>query len=144
MKIKEAIWKWLTSGNAEATKAQEAALPDDPIHYCSMCGAPETDVNLIIRGTNEHYICDRCASMIHYQMGELYKYADDIKAKDEAKKEGPKSIIIPTPHEIKEYLDHYVINQDDAKIKLSVAIYNHYKRVYQYEDNIDIENQMQF
>lgn len=111
------------------------------VHYCCMCGAPETDVNLIIRGGGNNYICDRCASMIHYQMSELYRYAEDLK-KEEAQEEEvdeEEIVHVPTPHQIKEYLDDYVIGQDEAKVKLSVAVYNHYKRVYQNETDVDIE-----
>lgn len=119
-------------------KSKQSELPDDPIHYCCMCGAPETDVNLIIRGGGNNYICDRCASMIHYQMDELYKYANELKSAEQSTSES--TLNIPTPHEIKDYLDQYVIGQDDAKIKLAVAVYNHYKRIAQTtEDDIDIE-----
>lgn len=137
-KLKTALWNWLTKDNYEAEQFREQLLPNDPIHYCSMCGAPETEVNLIIKGADDTYICEKCGAMIHYQMSELYKYADEIKKKEQSAKQ-PETVVIPTPHEIKEYLDKFVINQDDAKIKLSVAIYNHYKRVYQLNDNVDIE-----
>ena len=109
------------------------------VHYCCMCGAPETDVNLIIRGADNNYICDKCASMIHYQMTELYKYADNLKAAEQKHNNEELFVTVPTPHEIKEYLDQYVIGQEDAKIKLSVAVYNHYKRIYQQQNDIDIE-----
>ena len=46
---------------------QHNGTSDNVVHYCCMCGAPETDVNLIIRGQGGNYICDRCSSMIHYQ-----------------------------------------------------------------------------
>ena len=120
----------------------EEELEEQKKKHCCMCGAPEDQVNLIIRGggNGENYICDRCASMIHYQMTELYKYAEELKAKDKAlENPEPEIINVPTPHQIKEYLDDYIIGQDEVKIKISTAVYNHYKRVYQNEDDVDIE-----
>lgn len=120
----------------------EEELEEQKKKHCCMCGAPEDQVNLIIRGggNGENYICDRCASMIHYQMTELYKYAEELKAKDKAiENPEPEIISVPTPHQIKEYLDDYIIGQDEVKIKISTAVYNHYKRVYQNEDDVDIE-----
>lgn len=116
-------------------REQKEAMP--PVRTCCMCGAPETDVHLIIRGEDNHYICDRCATMIHYQLEQTYKYADTVQQQENETED--EYVDVPVPHEIKKYLDQYVIGQDEAKIRLSVAAYNHYKRIYQQEDNVDIE-----
>lgn len=127
---------------------QEDEVED--VHCCCICGVPETEVNMVIRSNNDQYICEKCASMIHFQIDEINKYTDevnqmmadtDVMSQSKGKKEPKKNIkdLVPTPHEIKEYLDEYVIGQDEAKIKLSVAVYNHYKRVYQKEDETNIE-----
>ena len=134
MKISKRIKDLFYKDNADQ---QEQKI--DGLHCC-ICGAPESDVNLIIRGGGGNYVCDRCASMIRFQMNELYKYLDETKEADEKKEDqtSVNKVNIPTPKEIKEYLDEYVIGQDDAKRKLAIAVYNHYKRIYQPEDDIEI------
>ena len=124
----------------------------DDVHCCCICGVPETEVNMVIRSNNGQYICEKCASMIHFQIDEITKYADEVNQmmdeqtelaqhQEQPKKDPIKNIkdVVPTPHEIKKYLDEYVIGQEQAKIKLSVAVYNHYKRLFQKEDETDIE-----
>ena len=98
---------------------------------CSFCGKTQGQVKRILSGP-EAYICnecvDLCSTLVHedmYDMGE-----DSLQA--------PESL--PTPKEIKEYMDGYIIGQDEAKIALSVAVYNHYKRIY-YGDSSDVELQ---
>ena len=84
---------------------------------CSFCGRKDSEVGLLITGI-EGCICDECASQA----------IDIVSANRVAKKpEGLKDL--PKPKEIKEYLDQYVIGQDDAKKAMSVAVYNHYKRL---------------
>lgn len=112
--------------------------PQKPVAtYCCMCGAPDSDVNLIVKGGDDNFLCEHCAASIYFQMGELYKYADELRA--EMSEDKTETVSVPTPHEIKTFLDKYVIGQDDAKVKLSVAVYNHYKRIYQDTDDVDIE-----
>lgn len=124
----------------------------DDVHCCCICGVPETEVNMVIRSNNGQYICEKCASLIHFQIDEINKYADEVnqmlaeqtglvQPQEQPKKESKKNIkdIVPTPHEIKEFLDEYVIGQDQAKIKLAVGVYNHYKRIFQKQDETDIE-----
>ena len=129
---------------------EEDATEEPAEKCCCICGAPESVVNMIIRGNGEHYICEKCASLIHSQISEINRYTQDLEATAEAtrrmleqpvQEQKKKSIkdLVPTPHEIKEFLDEYVIGQDEAKIKLSVAVYNHYKRIHQKEDDTDIE-----
>ena len=133
----------------EAT--EEDADGEDNVNYCCICGAPEGEVNMLIRSSlGNQYICEKCAMMIHEQITEIEKYNQDLEnIEEETKKmleqtlapQKKKSIkeLVPTPHEIKDFLDEYVIGQDAAKIKLSVAVYNHYKRINQKEDDTDIE-----
>lgn len=138
--------------NNENNSEESSENKEDNEDYCCICGAPSSAVNMIIRACGEQYICEKCASLIHAQMDEINKYNNDLEkiaeetqkmldapAKKEKEKSKPIRELVPTPHEIKEYLDEYVIGQDQAKIKLSVAVYNHYKRIYQKEDDTDIE-----
>ena len=84
---------------------------------CSFCGRSDKEVSLLISGVNG-YICDECAGEAFRVVQEHKKSTTSFDRKD-----------LPKPHEIKAYLDQYVIGQDDAKIALSVAVYNHYKRL---------------
>lgn len=120
----------------------------EEVHCCCICGVPETEVNMVIRSNNNQYICEKCASLIHFQIDEINKYTDEVNQMmaeqtemAQPKNEPKKNIkeVVPTPHEIKEYLDEYVIGQDQAKIKLAVAVYNHYKRIIQKDDETNIE-----
>ena len=95
---------------------------------CSFCGKKRHDVRKLIAGPNS-YICNECVSISHKIINEDYDTAPDMELED-----------IPTPQEIKDYLDEYVISQDKAKITLSVASYNHYKRANNpVVDGVDIE-----
>lgn len=105
---------------------------------CSFCGRDESQVNLIISGLHG-FICDDCAK-------QAYEIAESTGAYGNAaanKKSTDAFTLqeIPKPRKIKEYLDQYVIGQDDAKRFLSVAVYNHYKRLQQHidDDGVEIE-----
>ena len=105
---------------------------------CSFCGRDESQVNLIISGLHG-FICDNCAK-------QAYEIAESAGAYGSAaanKKSTDAFTLkeIPKPRKIKEYLDQYVIGQDDAKRFLSVAVYNHYKRLQQHidDDGVEIE-----
>ncbi|MCQ2111719.1 MAG: ATP-dependent Clp protease ATP-binding subunit ClpX [Bacteroidaceae bacterium] len=89
---------------------------------CSFCGRSGSEVNLMITGLNA-CICDDCAREANRVVLENSKSQDSFKMNK-----------LPKPKEIKEYLDQYVIGQDDAKIAMSVAVYNHYKRL-EYESS---------
>ncbi len=98
---------------------------------CSFCGKRQEQVKRMLSGPNV-YICnecvDLCSSLLHE---DLYETADSFYHDPEK---------LPTPKEIKEYMDNYIIGQEDAKIALSVAVYNHYKRIYFHDDG-DVELQ---
>ena len=103
---------------------------------CSFCGRPEKDVRLLLTGLNG-YICDECAQQankIILQSGVLKNDLSDENSLPDMKN-------VPNPKEIKAYLDEYIIGQDEAKRYLSVAVYNHYKRLQQPEekDGVEIE-----
>lgn len=101
---------------------------------CNFCGRTEKEVRILITGLSG-YICDDCVR----QAGEILDSQAGFTKNDTAKKK--KKLTIPKPTEIKEYLDQYVIGQDEAKKYLSVAVYNHYKRLNQPEsdNNVEIE-----
>ena len=98
---------------------------------CSFCGKRQEQVNRIIAGPNVA-ICNECVELC---AGIL---RDDMSVAPSPSFELPDTL--PTPQEIKNYMDHYIIGQDDAKIALSVAVYNHYKRIY-FENSTDVELQ---
>ena len=99
---------------------------------CSFCGRSDREVKLLITGLNG-YICEDCAQQAYHIVQENLAQRS-AKAKNDS---GPKRI--PKPKEIKDYLDQYVIGQDEAKRYLSVAVYNHYKRLQQPEDQDGVE-----
>ena len=104
---------------------------------CSFCGRPSDMSEVLVPSAiGETYICAECIDQIHEMLGE---YRDDAKktAKAEAATDLNK---VPRPREINDFLNQYVIGQDSAKKYLSVAVYNHYKRIAQKEDDeVDIE-----
>jgi len=96
---------------------------------CSFCGKSQDEVTRLVEGPGV-YICDRC---IEFCSTLLF---DDEMPKKSKKKTAQKEFVLPKPQEIKEKLDQYVIGQDEAKKTLSVAVYNHYKRIFK---NVDSE-----
>ena len=102
---------------------------------CNFCGRSEREVKLLITGL-EGAICEDCAVQA-YQVVTANGYGPDSKRTN--KKYNKKSV--PKPKEIKDYLDQYIIGQDEAKRFLSVAVYNHYKRLQQpaTDDGVEIE-----
>ncbi len=105
---------------------------------CSFCGKTQDQVKKLIAGP-EVYICDECVELCNEILEEEFFEAKD---KDDSAKTGKgekEEAPIPKPHEIKEYLDKYIVGQDDAKKVLSVAVYNHYKRL-KHNKNNDADN----
>ena len=95
--------------------------PDDKVR-CSFCGKTQDQVRKLIAGSNNVFICDECIELcgeiLEEELGEQMDVQDEL---DE--------INLLKPKELKEFLDEYVIGQDEAKKVLSVAVYNHYKRI---------------
>lgn len=99
---------------------------------CSFCGRSETEVGFLITGLNG-CICDKCSQQAYEIVQEATRQegsVGELNLKD-----------LPKPKDIKDFLDQYVIGQDDAKRYLSVAVYNHYKRLLQQtgQDDVEIE-----
>ena len=105
---------------------------------CSFCGRSENEVRLLISGINGQ-ICESCVQQAYQIVNDNLSEAPADKKSKAAEK--PAALKVPKPKEIKEYLDQYVIGQDDAKRYLAVAVYNHYKRLQQPvdEDGVEIE-----
>ncbi len=101
---------------------------------CNFCGRSDHEVKLLISGING-YICDDCAQQAYQIVQESGQYSQ----KNEGTRKTKSTKRIPKPKEIKEFLDQYIIGQDDAKRYLSVAVYNHYKRLQQPEDKDGVE-----
>ena len=99
---------------------------------CSFCGKSQDEVTRLVEGPGV-YICDTCIEFCNSLL-----FADENVAKSHKKNKKAEEFVLPKPQEIKEQLDRYVIGQDEAKKTLSVAVYNHYKRIFKNTDN-DVE-----
>ncbi|MEN9742988.1 MAG: hypothetical protein RLZZ65_793 [Bacteroidota bacterium] len=101
---------------------------------CSFCGSPRSGVNMLIAGVNGH-ICDSCAN----QASKIVQ--EELAGSTETKQASAQGLNLLKPQEIKAHLDQYVIGQQDAKKVLSVAVYNHFKRLKQKtsENEVEIE-----
>ncbi len=112
----------------------------DPV--CSFCGEAPTGDNLLVPSPifGGAYICLDCVQRIDSMVKDLHNMEKAEASKSGSKKHaGKEDKKIPTPREICSFLDEYVIGQEDAKKYLSVAVYNHYKRLAQDKDDVDIE-----
>ncbi len=101
--------------------------------HCSFCGKSEHQVNRLIEGPGV-YICDECIEFC----SSLLDPEPVTRPAGKSRKKKEEEFILPKPIEIKEHLDEYVIGQDEAKITLAVAVYNHYKRIFR-SDKTDVE-----
>ena len=104
----------------------------DDVVRCSFCNKTQAQVRKLIAGPNGAYICDECIEVCAEIIEEELGY-DEITP-------GMEEINLLKPEEIKAFLDEYVIGQDEAKKVLSVAVYNHYKRILAGKD-LDVELQ---
>ena len=98
---------------------------------CSFCGRNKPETNLLIAGINAH-ICDKCIEQAHGIV------IEELKSSKSSKKLTG-DLILKKPKEIRAFLDQYVIGQDQTKKVMSVAVYNHYKRLMQQQDNDEVE-----
>ena len=103
-------------------------------NYCNFCGREDGNGLIFLAGI-DGFICNECVEQAHQVLQEMAE--NEQKRKNQALKKEE----LPKPHEIKEFLDQYVIGQDEAKRYLAVSVYNHYKRLMQVDkgDNVEIE-----
>ena len=97
---------------------------------CSFCGRKKAETDLLIAGMDAH-ICDKCIEQAH---GIVEEEISEAKTSSLSK-----DLVLKKPKEIKEFLDQYIIGQNETKKAMSVAVYNHYKRLLQTKDNDDVE-----
>jgi ATP-dependent Clp protease ATP-binding subunit ClpX len=101
------------------------------IEECSFCGRKKPETNLLIAGLNAH-VCDRCIEQAHAII------LEELKGTIELKKSSV-DLVLKKPKDIRAFLDQYVIGQDQTKKVMSVAVYNHYKRLMQLQHAEDVE-----
>ena len=99
---------------------------------CSFCGRKKPETNLLIAGINAH-VCDRCIEQAHGIV------LEELKSGGTAALKSATDLILKKPKEIRGFLDQYVIGQDQTKKVMSVAVYNHYKRLMQLQHEEDVE-----
>ena len=97
---------------------------------CSFCGRPKAETNILIAGVDAR-ICDHCVEQAHGIVIEEFKSQNESGLSDD--------VLLRKPQEIRAFLDQYVIGQDQTKKVLSVAVYNHYKRLLQVDLKNDVE-----
>ena len=101
---------------------------------CSFCGRPQEQVRKLIAGPSGAFICDECVDIC----AEIIE--EEMEEEEQAEYSPEQEINLLKPEEMKAFLDEYVIGQDNAKKVLSVAVYNHYKRILAGAD-LDVELQ---
>ena len=124
-----------------ATKGKKGGQSQEP--HCSFCGRGQSEVEVMFRGVDHANICNNCiddgfATMV--KAGVKVKATGVLSPKGAAAKSKAVSMSdVPKPKEIKEFLDKYVIGQDEAKRSIAVAVYNHYKRLSAAQGADDVE-----
>ena len=98
---------------------------------CSFCGKPQSEARRLIAGPGV-YICDECIELC------MSILEDENSLNTRKSSYSETSAVLPKPQEVKKQLDEYVSGQDEAKIALSVAVYNHYKRIYYGKDDVEL------
>ena len=99
---------------------------------CSFCGRKKPETNLLIAGVNAH-VCDRCIEQAHAIV------IEELKANGTVSLKSNSDLVLKKPKEIRAFLDQYVIGQEQTKKVMSVAVYNHYKRLMQLQHAEDVE-----
>ena len=107
----------------------DISTTDEKLLFCSFCGKNQNEVKKLIAGPSV-YICDECVSLCN----DIIK--EDLESKEAENSETKK---LPIPKEINSFLNDYVIGQEDAKKTLSVAVYNHYKKL----QNMDVDSEVE-
>lgn len=109
-----------------------------PEPHCSFCGKSRSQVRKLIQGPNGVFICDECVN----ECADIISEDDAAQYADE-KGEAPSAPIayLPTPHEIYDELSQYVMGQEDAKRSMSVAVYNHYRRIISGDDGTNADGE---
>ena len=103
--------------------------------FCSFCGKTRSQVSKLIAGPGGVYICDECVHACSDMIDEV-DHAGDVEAMDEVQETSLPIKNLPTPHEIYDELSQYVMGQEQAKRAMSVAVYNHYRRILSGNDEV--------
>ncbi|MDO4223746.1 MAG: ATP-dependent Clp protease ATP-binding subunit ClpX [Acinetobacter sp.] len=104
------------------------------VKHCSFCQKPRRAVKKLIAGGNGNYICNECVDACSQVLNDTAPTTQDVSWQEKA---------LPTPQELRATLDQYVIGQDLAKKTLSVAVYNHYKRLKNLNNNVAVYNEVE-
>lgn len=110
------------------------------MEICAFCGRESQPQNVMIPSRYEGiYICSDCVEQLNGLVKEYFGVSKPASATKSKKSEQAPIETIAKPHDLKKFMDEYVIGQDSAKKQLAVAVYNHYKRLNQKDDDVDIE-----